>query len=48
MRFKEASKTLRNIRSIYIKDFTAAVDNGKLINYRLSAKVTFDLERGKG
>ena len=45
---KEASKTLRNIRSIYIKDFTAAVDNGKLINYRLSAKVTFDLERGKG
>jgi dodecin len=45
---KEASKTLRNIRSIYIKDFTAAVDNGKLSNYRLSAKVTFDLERGKG
>jgi flavin-binding protein dodecin len=42
---KEASKTLRNIRSIYIKDFTAAVDNGKLSNYRLSAKVTFDLER---
>jgi len=42
---KEASRTLRNIRSIYIKDFTAAVDNGKLSNYRLSAKVTFDLER---
>lgn len=45
---KEASKTLRNIRSIYIKDFTAAVDNGKVSSYRLSAKVTFDLERGKG
>jgi flavin-binding protein dodecin len=42
---KEASKTLRNIRSIYIKDFTAAVDNGKLSNYRLSAKVTFEMER---
>lgn len=42
---KEASKTLRNIRSIYIKDFTASVDNGKLSSYRLSAKVTFDLER---
>jgi len=26
----EASKTLRNIRSIYIKEFTAAVDNGKV------------------
>lgn len=26
---REASKTLRNIRSIYIKEFTAAADNGK-------------------
>ena len=26
----EASKTLRNTRSIYIKEFTAAVKNGKL------------------
>jgi dodecin len=42
---KEASKTLRNIRSIYIKEFTAEVDNGKITNYRLNAKVTFDLER---
>jgi dodecin len=42
---KEASKTLRNIRSIYVKDFTAAVDKGKVSSYRLSAKVTFDLER---
>ena len=44
----EASKTLRNIRSLYIKDFTASVDNGKVNSYRLSAKVTFDLERGEG
>ena len=43
----EASKTLRNIRSLYIKDFTASVDNGKVRNYRISAKVTFDLERGE-
>jgi flavin-binding protein dodecin len=41
----EASKTLRNIRSLYIKDFTAAVENGKVSSYRLSAKITFDLER---
>jgi len=40
----EASKTLRNIRSIYIKEFTAAVDNGKVSSYRINAKVTFDLE----
>lgn len=41
----EASKTLRNIRSVYIKDFTAAVENDKVTSYRLSAKITFDLER---
>jgi dodecin len=42
---KEASRTLRNIRSIYIKDFTAAVDGGKINSYRISAKVTFEMER---
>jgi dodecin len=42
---EEASKTLRNIRSIYVKEFTAEVENGKITNYRINAKVTFDLER---
>ena len=42
---KEAAKTLRNVRSLYIKEFTAVVDNGKVTNYRINAKVTFDLER---
>jgi dodecin len=41
----EASKTLRNICSIYVKEFTAEVDGGKISNYRINAKVTFDLER---
>ena len=41
----EASKTLRNIRSLYIKEFTAAVDNGKVNSYRINAKVTFEMER---
>ena len=40
----EASKTLRNIRSIYIKEFNADVQDGKIENYRINAKVTFDLE----
>jgi flavin-binding protein dodecin len=43
---QEATKTVRNIRSIYIKEFTAEVDDGKITNYRINAKVTFDLERG--
>jgi dodecin len=43
----EASKTLRNIRSIYVKEMTAEVENGKISNYRINAKVTFDLETGR-
>ena len=43
---QEATKTLRNVRSIYIKEFTAGVDDGKVTNYRINAKVTFDLEHG--
>jgi flavin-binding protein dodecin len=44
----EASKTLRNIRSVYVKEFTASVENGKVTNYRINAKVTFEMERGQG
>jgi len=39
--------TLRNIRSIYVKEFTAEVDGGKITNYRINAKVTFDLETAR-
>ena len=42
----EASTTLRNIRSVYVKEFTAAVENDKVTSYRVNAKVTFEMERG--
>jgi dodecin len=41
----EASKSLRNIRSVYIKEFTAAVENDRVTSYRVNAKVTFEMER---
>jgi flavin-binding protein dodecin len=41
----EAGKTLRNIRSIYVKEFTAAVENDRVTRYRVNAKVTFEMER---
>jgi dodecin len=41
----EAAKTLRNIRSVYIEEFTAAVENDKVTSYRVNAKVTFEMER---
>jgi hypothetical protein len=40
----EASKTLRNIRSIYIENFVAAVEKDKITSYRINAKISFDLE----
>jgi dodecin len=42
---EEASKTLRNIRSVYVKEFTAAVENNKVTSYRINGKVTFEMER---
>ena len=39
-----ASETLNNIRSIYIKEFNAEVENGKIIRYRINTKISFALE----
>ena len=39
-----ASKTLRNIRSIYIKEQSAEVENNKITEYRVTSKVSFVLE----
>ena len=41
---REASKTLRNIRSVYIKNMNAEVANGKITRYRLNCKISFDKE----
>lgn len=39
-----AQKSLRDVKSLYIKDMSAEVDNGKIVNYRITAKLTFKLE----
>jgi dodecin len=41
----EAAKTLRNIRSVYVSEFTVAVENNKATAYRVNAKVSFEMER---
>ena len=41
---REASRTLRNIRSLYVKEMTAAVENSRITSYRLNSKVTLELE----
>jgi dodecin len=40
----KASESVHNIRSVYIKEFEAQVDNNKVVNYRINAKVTFAVD----
>lgn len=40
----EASETVRGIRSIYVENTQATVENGKIKAYRINAKITFELE----
>lgn len=42
---EEASKTLRGIQSIYVKDMQAVVEDNRIVKYRLNAKISFLLER---
>lgn len=41
---QRASSTVRNIRSIYIKNMEAKVEGNKIVEYRLNAKISFELE----
>jgi hypothetical protein len=39
----EASKTVRNIKSIYVKDFQAIVEGGEITGYRVNTKISFEV-----
>lgn len=39
-----AAKTLHGIKSIYIKNFEAKVENNKITTYRINANITFLLD----
>lgn len=38
---KQASKTVSDIKNVYVDDYRAVVDNGEITAYRVNAKVTF-------
>lgn len=40
----EASKSVRNIRSVYVKNLTAQVDKDQITHWRLNCKITFEVE----
>ena len=41
---RQTAKTVRDVKSIYIENFEATVENGRLAKYRINAKISFLLE----
>jgi len=41
---KEASKTVKNIQSIYVKHMNANVENNEIVSYAVNAKISFVVE----
>lgn len=41
---EEAAKSVKNIKSIYIKEMTAKVENNKIISYGVNAKISFEVD----
>ena len=39
----EASKSVKNIKSVYINEQSATVEGGKIKNYRVNVKITFEV-----
>lgn len=40
----QASKSVHGIKSLYIKDLEAKVDGNKIVQFRINAKITFQLD----
>lgn len=41
----EASKSVKNISSVYVKEMNANVTDNKIVSYGVNAKISFDLEK---
>ena len=39
-----AAKSLKNIRSVYVKEQSAAVNNNEVTEFRVNVKITFEIE----
>jgi dodecin len=40
----EASKSVKNIKSIYVKHMNANVENNEIVSYAVNAKISFEIE----
>ncbi len=41
---ERASRSLRNIRSVWVKEFEAVVENNGVTQFRVNVKISFELE----
>ncbi|MFD0837197.1 dodecin family protein [Mariniflexile aquimaris] len=41
---KHASKSVKNIRSVYVQEQSAIVSNGEITEFRVNAKITFEVD----
>lgn len=40
----DASRTVKNIKSIYVKNLQATVDGNRIVGYRVNAQITFEVK----
>lgn len=40
---KEASKSVKNIKSVYVKDMQVTVENNEIKEYRINTKISFGI-----
>ena len=45
--WKEAAKTVRNIKSVHLKRCTAKVQKNKIVEYRAVVRIAFTVKREK-
>ena len=43
MAVKTAAKTVKEIRSVYIQDMSAVVKKSSIVEFRVTAKITFEV-----
>ncbi|WP_397362103.1 dodecin family protein [Olleya sp. R77988] len=41
---KHASKSVKNIRSVYVQDQSASVTDGEVTDFRVNLKITFEVK----
>lgn len=40
----QAAKSLKNIRSVYVQEQSASVNNGEVTDFRVNVKITFEID----